>query len=307
MAVALASSAPMSANMLVRLSDDIAASGPINAVIRDHPASGSPLYCLRALAGVRYLVLTGQAPELKTHLRGLTAHMGEPSYDERTWELFRETLLGNPVQLRAAMDRPVQQHQPGRAGVLLNGLTTLAAPRVRLLELGACAGLNLLLDRYRWFGPGWEWGDPSSPVRLTANGKPPPPIEIVERAGCDQDPRDPSDSDHANILRSFIPHERDVDQLDLDDAIALAAISPLRIEKADAADWLERILESGAPDRSVRTVVWHSLFWGYLSPEEQTRIEKALSRAATRIPIARISYEPHSWLTAPRLQITLYS
>ncbi len=307
MARALVSSAPISAGMLQHVANDLESDGPIGKLIGDHPDAGKPLACFRAVAGVRYLMLTGRAPEFEAHLKGIETHVDDPLFDARTWELFRGTLLGNPAEILSAMDRPVQQHQPDRAAVLLDGLRLLGAPKIRLLELGACAGLNLLVDRYRWFGPDWQWGDQDSPVRLAAKGARPPEIEIIERAGCDQAPRDPANSDDVNILRSFVPYERVIEQMDLDDAIALAARSMVRVDKADAGDWLIDELRRPVADRSVYTVVWHSLFWEYLKSDEQIMIEETLIRAAGRMRLARIAYEPYSWLTAPRLQVTLYS
>jgi hypothetical protein len=61
-------------------------------------------------------------PALKAHLLHLSSGVGDPAYDERTWLLFREALVEHPREIRAALDRPVQQHQPGRAAALLSGL-----------------------------------------------------------------------------------------------------------------------------------------------------------------------------------------
>ncbi|MFC4500615.1 MULTISPECIES: DUF2332 domain-containing protein [Streptomyces] len=299
--------APVSADLLARLADDAEHGGPVWSLIGGHPQAAEPLFGIRAVAGVRWLMLSGLAPELAEHLRHLTAGIGDREYATRTWQLSAQALLDHPDQTRAALDRPVQQHQPGRASVLLAALGMLGAPKVRLLELGACAGLNLLVDRYRWFGPGWEWGDPDSPVRLVAHGKAPGDLTIVERAGCDLAPRDPADPADVLILHSFLPPERDIERMELDDALALAARSEVRVDKADAADWLAAELARPAGDGDVRTVVWHSLLWGYLTPRQQTDIERVLSEAAARMPLARAGFEPHNWGLAPRLQVTVYS
>ncbi|MCW7944361.1 hypothetical protein AAW14_20415 [Streptomyces hygroscopicus] len=307
MAAAMAPDIPVSGSMLARLTDDIVARGPISRLIAHHPEAGEPLFCLRALAGVRLLVLTGRAPDLAAHLERLTPNLGNAEYIERTWTLFRQALLSHPAEILAAMDRPVQQHQPTRAGVLLRGLGMLGAPRIRLLELGACAGLNLLLDRYRWFGPGWEWGDANSPVRLATDGPVPGDFGIVDRAGCDLAPRDAADPVDAMILRSFIPPERDIEQMELDDAMALAARTGLRIDKADVIEWLVTKLSATYDEPGVLTVVWHSLFWWYLPPEKQVAIDRILAMASRRIQLARVAFEPTSWSEAARLQVHVYS
>ncbi|MGW3460277.1 DUF2332 domain-containing protein [Streptomyces olivaceoviridis] len=307
MAAASAGHSPVSADAMARLADDIEQGGPVWDLVGDHPDATEPLFGVRVVAGVRWLMLGGFAPELADHLMHMTAGAGDRHYAERTWKLCAQALLDHPELTRTALDRPVQQHEPGRASTLLSALVMLGSPKVRLLEIGACAGLNLLLDRYLWVGPGWDWGDPDSPVRLAAHGRHPGDLTIVERAGCDLAPRDPADPADTLILRSFLPPERDVDRMVLDDAIALAARSDVRVEKADAVDWLTAQLARPAEDGDVRTVVWHSLLQGYLTPEQQTEIEQVLCEAATRMPLARVGFEPHAWGMPPRLQLTVHS
>jgi hypothetical protein len=305
-AASIADSTPMLANMVFKLADDIESRGPIARLIGDHPDDRAPLFGLRLLAGVRMLSLTGQARELTVHLDQFTSRFGDPAFDRRTWELLHEAFAANPETVLAALDRPIQQHRPSHGAALLKGLAMLSSAKVRLFELGSCAGLNLLIDRYRWFGEGWEWGDPDSSVRLATTGRFPGAIEIVDRAGCDLDPRDPGDPAEVMILRSFLPHERDIDRMEFDDAVALAARSGLRIEKADAVEWLTRKLSGPSPGKSVYTVVWHSMFWMHLSPQEKRAIQDVLSEAARRMPIAQISYEASACGSAPRLQVCVY-
>jgi hypothetical protein len=253
------------------------------------------------------MVLAGNAPELASQLSApATLARSDAAGDQaRIWASARSTILSHTEQFWASLDRPVQQHQPDRAAHLLRGLSMLRAPRVRLLELGACAGLNLILDRYRWTGRGWTWGDPNSPVHLTGTGPAPGDIAIVDRAGCDLDPRDPARPDDALILRSFLAPEYGGARRELDDAIALAARSGIGVEQASAVDWL-RVHLAKPVERGVCTVIWHSLFWLYLEAEEQAEIESLLTRAAQSRPVARISYEPLYWVSPVRLQVTVY-
>src|SRR5579862_823121 len=114
--------------------------------------------------------------------------------------------------LRASMRRPVRcrssdsprrcttssyRDRPGRSAVLFAGLLWLADRHrrpIRLLEVGASAGLNLLADRYAYATGGHVLGDPASPLRFTDPWVPPPAadlagaaeaLRIVARAGCD--------------------------------------------------------------------------------------------------------------------------
>ena len=74
--------------------------------------------------------------------------------------------------------RPPQTNEVGRSAVLMSGLLTIAArfvSRSRLLELGASAGFNLLLDHYGYDLGGLAAGDPASPLRLEPEWTGPPP------------------------------------------------------------------------------------------------------------------------------------
>lgn len=251
-----------------------------------------PLAGVRLLAGVHDLVLTGKAPELEA-LMYMSDPDAAPAGGDVLWKLTRQVIFDHPDEMRAALDWPVQQHLPGRAALLLSGLAMLAQPWVRVLELGACAGLTLQLDEYWWQGPGWTWGASGSPVRFRIDcpSPPPPGLTIVERGGCDIAPVDPGDPVMARRLHTFLPPElREVHQ-DLDAALKIAAGRPQRVDKASAKEWLERrLLEH--PPLGVHTVVLHCFLWHQLEQAEQDGIRDALFAAATRYPISRISYEP---------------
>ena len=71
-------------------------------------------------------------------------------------------------ELHEALEVPPQTNEVGRSSALLAGLFDVVAAtgerRIRLLEIGASAGLNLLVDRFRFEGAGWHFG----PGRLAA-------------------------------------------------------------------------------------------------------------------------------------------
>jgi hypothetical protein len=251
-----------------------------------------PMAGVRLLAGVHDLVLAGVLPELWAHVYGDTLDAPPPA-DDVLWKLARQAIFDHPEQMRAALEWPVQQHGPERAAYLLSGLSMLAEPRVRVLELGACAGLILQADEYRWEGQGWTWGRDDSPVRFRAFGPPPPPgLEIVERAGCDLAPVDPGDPVMARRLHSFAPSELSGMHANLDAALKIAASRPPLVDKASALEWLERrLLES--PPAGVHTVVWHCHVWQLLDQTERDGIRRALFAGAQRFPLTRISYEPY--------------
>jgi hypothetical protein len=265
-------------------------------------ADGRPIAGIRLIAGLHDLVLAGRLPALHEVMYPADPDAAPPS-QETAWQLAREAFSKHGQDIRAALDWQVQQHTPDRAGVLLRGLTMLGQRRVRLLELGACAGLTLLLDRYRWRGPGWTWGAADSPLELPAGGPPPPPdLTIVQRLGCDIAPIDPHDPVAVRRLHAFIAAEMTFAHAQLDAALELARSAPVRVDKAGAYQWLSQQL-AGTPADDVHTVVWHSQVWHLLDPMEQDGIRTALGAAANRFPLSRISSEPFRVGERPTLTV----
>ena len=101
------------------------------------------------LAAVHYLVLSGLAHPLAENTpAGLTRVQHE---------LFRDLCLAHrPTVSRILGTRHTQTNEPGRAALLAVGLAAAADPLgepVGLLDAGCSAGLNLLIDRYRFDWP----------------------------------------------------------------------------------------------------------------------------------------------------------
>jgi len=161
---------------------------------------------------------------------------------------------------------------------------------LRILELGASAGLNLRWDRYRYEAGSEGWGDPDSPVRFEGVFEVAPPMDrqavVAERKGCDLNPIDPTSEDGSLTLRSFIW----ADQLErfrlLEGAIEVARRVPAEVERIDALAFLRRELSSPRPD--VATVVYHSVFTQYLDEKMRRGIDVVIEAAR----VARLSMEP---------------
>jgi len=73
------------------------------------------------------------------------------------------SVIGTHIEeMHAALAVPPQTNEVGRSAALLAGLFDLVAAsgvrRIRLLELEASAGLNLLLDFYGFRGKSWHFG-----------------------------------------------------------------------------------------------------------------------------------------------------
>jgi hypothetical protein len=129
------------------MADDWEVGGPIRLICRGYEkAPRGAVIHLRLLAGVFRLVLTGRAPELVRFYPCL----GGTAPASRAWPVMRSVIGTHIEEMHAALAVPPQTNEVGRSAALLAGLFDLVAAsgvrRIRLLELGASAGLNLLLD-----------------------------------------------------------------------------------------------------------------------------------------------------------------
>ena len=289
---------PLYAYLLERSADDTEAGGPTWSVLAGHESDppGSAL-ALRLMGAIHRLVLQGRAPLLAAHYPSAG---GEP---RDAWPAFRTTLEQHRVELRDLVLRPVQTNEVGRSAALLGGFLLVARETgqpLRVLELGASAGLNLRWDSYRYEADGAGWGDPASPVRI-ANpfaGPSLPPFEtttsVVERGGCDPRPLDPTSEDGRLTLLSYVWADQRGRLRLLQDALAAASRHPVQVEAAPAADWLAAQLADTSTGKA--TVVYHSIVMQYLDTAEKERLGQVFAEAGTRAsstaPLARLALEP---------------
>lgn len=242
-------------------------------------------------------MLERRLPELARFYR--TAGGDEPP--ERAWPAFRAALGEHAEELRREVARPCQTNEVGRSGGLLGGFLLLSRTTglpLRLLELGASAGLNLRWDAYHYTGAGFAWGPATSPVRLEDAFLRPPPaagrVRISERAGCDLEPIDATSEAGAAILRGFVWPDQPERMRLLEAALAVACQLPAEVERADAGSWLgERLAQ---PRRGAVTVVFHSVFMQYVEEPARRRIaaqiERASRLASAEAPLAWLRLEP---------------
>ncbi|MGH2974796.1 MAG: DUF2332 domain-containing protein [Solirubrobacterales bacterium] len=287
---------PLYAGLLERAAEDVAARGPTWEILRGH--ENDPRFSvlgLRLLGSVNRLVLTGREPAL-----------ADAYADGRVtgaWKRLREALRRNATELRDTLERPVQTNEVGRCAALLFGFLAVSGETglpLRLLEVGASAGLNLRWDRYRYEADGFSWGTRDSPLTLAfeLDGATPPQlptaVEVACRSGCDAAPIDPTTEEGQLSLLTYIWPDQGERIERMRSALAIAAKEPVRVDQERAATWTNRMLAE--PVRGQATVIYHSIVSQYLSDEERAAlfdgIREAGERATPDAPLAWLRMEP---------------
>jgi hypothetical protein len=304
---------PLYDHLLTHAATDCAHGGPTWAVLRDHVAPGrGDALALRLMAAVHRLVLESRAPRLASFYPSV----GGSGAIGGVWEAFQATVEEHRDTLVTLVDRPCQTNEVGRSAALLVGLFAVARETelpLRLLEVGASAGLNLRCDRFLVGGGGVVVGDPDSPVDLSSHWRTPPPwtptpLVVVDRRGCDPEPVDPATSDGRLTLMSSVWADQPARHDRLRGALALAALVPAVVDRASLDVWSRaqlRELPAG-----VTTVVFHSVVLEYVDAAARSAFVEALTEAATRAaadrPLAWVRLEPVDHLRHHGVQVDVW-
>jgi hypothetical protein len=291
---------PLYRDLLGHAAADIERGGPVWDVLagdtwdRDGLLPGAQ--ALRLLGAVHRLVLEGRAPDLAAFYPSVGGVVAAG-----VLESFSDLLADRRDEVAERVGNPVQTNEPGRSAALMGGFLEVARQTglpLRLLEVGASAGLNLRWDRYFYAAPDATWGDAASPVRFApafVEGMPPLHVQpqVAERRGCDIDPLDPANVDHRLTLLSYVWPDQEQRVAQLRGAFDVAATVSVAVEQAAAVDWLERVL-AGQSD-GVATVVFHSVVMPYLGEQGiadlKRTIEEAGRNASADSPLAWMSME----------------
>lgn len=285
--------APFTALLCTLLGERLDRSTRIGRRVLDWPGDAGPIgdaLALRLCGGLHFFARTSAAPDLAALYP--PAPLPEP---DRLWAAIRPLLDG--TALEPWLDRAPQTNEVGRAAVLMAGLLVIAArfgQPLRLLELGASAGLNLNLDLYGHDLGGLKAGDPASPVQLRPDWHGPPPpaaeIRIDSRAGVDLHPLPLAQA--RERLPAYVWADQSERLARLAAALDIAAAAPPAVDQGDAADWLATRL---APVPGVTRVVLHSVALHYFPSDRKARIaammEQAGATATADTPLAWLRYE----------------
>ncbi|MDQ1196729.1 DUF2332 family protein [Agrobacterium sp. SORGH_AS 787] len=220
--------------------------------------------------------------------------------DNALWPAVQEAFQQHEAFILERLTSPPQTNEVRRSAALLPGLFIVAeriGKPLILSEVGASVGLNLQLDRYRYRLGETEWG-PESAVVLSPEWRgtvpsAPSSFTVLDRAGCDLNPLNPSSPDDRLRQLSYIWADQK-DRLErTQNALSIAAENRLQVEKADAIDWLAKRLET--PKTGAAHIVFHSVAWQYfpdaLKQKGEALIAEAGARATTDAPLARLQME----------------
>jgi hypothetical protein len=292
-------------HLMRRMADDFETRGVVADVCRGHEDApiGAAIQ-LRILAAVFRLVLTGRADDLVPYYPVL----GGTADPSQAWPVFRDVLAAHSAEVHEALAVAPQTNEPGRSAALLAGLgfvRTHGVPAdVDLIELGASAGLNLLLPYFSLSGRGWEWGDPASPLRLSGAIEPTftaPTVRVRRALGCDVAPVDATDPAQALWLRSFVWPFSVTRHARLDAALAVASRHPPRVDQGSADTWLP-----GALADAEYPVVWHSITRQYWPGTVAAAVERTLADFGRHRPCARVGLEYVAGTPMPLLSVDVW-
>jgi hypothetical protein len=289
--------APIYARMCATLATGLTRDSAIGARVLDWP--GEPTrdaLPLRLFGGLHALVLAGADAELAEVYAGRVTDTGAIS------ATLERVFADHAAALLPWLDGPPQTNEPGRSGALILGLIALAkrhGPKIELLEIGSSAGLNLLIDRYRFDLGGTLYGPADSPVTIRPTWSGPPaasvPLDIVSVRGCDINPIDATDPAVAARLAAYVWPDTPERLARVRTAIAMLGARGVDLVRADAADWVEaQLAEPQAA--GVTRVLMHSVVWQYLPEPVAQRIRVAMAAAGARAtadrPLGWVMMEP---------------
>ncbi|MGH9016846.1 MAG: DUF2332 domain-containing protein [Acidimicrobiales bacterium] len=281
---------PLSVAIMQGAADDLEGGGIVAELYTGVPLPAGQAPALRLLAALHRLVLSGQAPELAVYYPSV----GGYEHPDGAWTAAERTLRLHADDLGVVLRRGVQTNEPGRSAVLFGVLLWIAdryRRPVRLLEVGASAGLNLLAENFAYRSTGALLGDPDSPLVFEGPWVGTPVADpadaasrltLVERRGCDIAPIDATSRDGQLALLSYIWPDEPKRLARMRAALEVAEKYPPIVDPAPAGTWISDVLAHRQP--ATVQLVWQSVFAQYLTSadrEDLTAIMIAAGGAAT--------------------------
>lgn len=211
--------------------------------------------------------------------------------DDKLWDTICDVMQSQGDFLMTWLASPPQTNEVRRSVTLIpvgHMLHERFGLPMRLSELGASGGLNLMFDRFeleigkRLFGP------PHPAAKLTPKwtGPLPPQQEptIEAREGVDLNPLDPTDPEDALRLQAYLWADQPERMALTESAIKVANA---KVVRADAVDWLAKRLNH-VPGQL--HMIYSTVAWQYFPADKQRLgtilIEEAGEKATLSNPLA---------------------
>lgn len=194
------------------------------------------------------------------------------------------------------VDTAPQTNEVRRAAALIACANLLASRHklpLRLSELGASGGLNLMFDQFAMQLDDKRFGPEAAPFALSPDWRgpipDPTPFSVADRRGVDLNPLDAHDPEGALRLMAYLwPDQTER----LSRTRAAIALQDAPVDAGDAIDWLESRL-SHAPGQL--HLIYHTVAWQYFPAKTQARgtalINAAGQSATDQCPLAWLSME----------------
>jgi hypothetical protein len=221
-----------------------------------------------------------------------------------------------PAHLASYLATAPQTNEVMRSAALWPGWLRVqqrtGARALRVLEIGASAGLNLYADRYAHEhrledGSVWRSGHAASTVRLTAQWRGPVPnlacaesaLRVSSRAACDLAPVALNTPAARERLLSYVWPDQ-LERLErtrqaLQTVAGLQADGEAAVLAAAALPFLHTQLTRPAAAGEC-TLIQHSVVWQYLPASEQALVKRLIEQhgqaASVRQPLAWLRLEP---------------
>ncbi|MFJ3248469.1 DUF2332 domain-containing protein [Streptomyces sp. NPDC086782] len=277
---------------------------------RTRPGQPAPNMLLGA---VHHILRRGTSHPLRPYFSGR-----EPLAQEQAAELLVDFCRRHAEQIeRIISTRSVQTNEVNRCAVLLPAFAALQASLderpVRIVDVGASAGLNLLWDRYTYRYddqvlrlPG---SDPSTVLTCEVRGGVPPlaldAARFVQPIGIELSPVDLTDSEATEWLVSLTWPEQAERQRALHTALALAAEDPPTVIAGRAQEHLAQMVADTPADQHLCFVFSWSIYQIFGSPGGRERLAETLTELSRQRPIHEISIG-HFGHNTPRMILASY-
>jgi len=286
---------PFTADLLKCFAEDFKQGGPVRTLCADWP--GNPrkdALGLRLAGALHHAVLGSPDGRLSA---AYPQHNPNGKMAE-IWPVARTWLCDHSDEVKDFIQHPPQTNEPQRSLILLPGFLDIAArygQALHLLELGASAGLNQNWSQFSYKTDQWQ-RLASSKVLISGQWSGPRPahldqqVEIASQAGCDLNPVNVSDPAALQRLKAYIGPDQPERMSRLEAAVELAQANQIRIERAQATDWLKGRL-ANRPRTGV-TVIFHSVFLIYPPADQIAAIKRLIIEAGEQA----IAEAPLAWL-----------